>query len=70
MYARAPQPNPDSGDRYYTDGENLYRFAGWLTRSDNAELALPEDCRSLELLLVTADDLARARLRPITGQGA
>lgn len=48
--------------RYFTDGTNLYRFIAWGSGQDFAEL---EDCRSLELLVVTARELLSQRLRPV-----
>jgi len=66
--AREPEPESDSKNPYFTDGSNLYRFVGWLTGSGDAGLAALEDCRSLGVLLVSADDLAKARLRPVTSQ--
>ncbi|HYB23862.1 MAG TPA: hypothetical protein VED41_08705 [Solirubrobacteraceae bacterium] len=48
--------------RYLTDGTHLYRFIGWGAGRTFAEL---EDCRSLELLIVSARELAGERLRPV-----
>jgi hypothetical protein len=57
----APQ-NGQSAGRYFTDGINLYRFVGWVDRTDNG-LAAVEDCRSLELLLVGGQCMNRPGLR-------
>ena len=65
---RTHVPRSDSGPPhcYFTDGVNLYRFVGWVNRSVNAMLAELEDCRSLDVLLVSAEDLGRSTLRPIS----
>ncbi|HEY2161569.1 MAG TPA: hypothetical protein VGH24_09705 [Solirubrobacteraceae bacterium] len=52
-----------SVERYFTDGINLYRFLGWVDRSDDPSLAAVEDCRSLELLLVSGHCLNRPGVR-------
>ena len=44
--------------RYFTDGANLYRFVGWLSRSIGERLAELEDCRSLDVLLISARELS------------
>jgi hypothetical protein len=59
------QPLPRSSQRYFTDGINLYRFVDWLARSDSGTVAIIEDCRSLAILLVAADRLGAAGLRPV-----
>jgi hypothetical protein len=46
------QPDTSLGG-YFTDGINLYRFLGWVDGSDHRTLAAVEDCRSLEVLLVS-----------------
>jgi hypothetical protein len=56
---RVSRSKPQSGERYFTDGANLYRFAGWLARSENAKLAALEDCRTLRILLVNTDYLGQ-----------
>jgi hypothetical protein len=61
----ALRSEPQSAHRYFTDGSNLYRFAGWLTPSGSAELAALEDCRTLRILVVSAEYLTAARLRPV-----
>ena len=60
-----PRSDPQPSQRYFTDGSDLYRFAGWLTRSGNSKLAALEDCRTLRILLVSADYLRTASLRPV-----
>lgn len=44
--------------RYFTDGANLYRFVGWLSRSIEERLAELEDCRSLDIVLISARELS------------
>jgi hypothetical protein len=61
---------PRSLDRYLphpycTDGVNLYRFVGRVDRSLDATFAELEDCRSLDIVLVSVEDLARSALRPV-----
>jgi hypothetical protein len=51
--------------RYFTDGTHLYRFVEWLARSETSAVAILEDCRSLAILLVTAERLGAAELRPV-----
>jgi hypothetical protein len=43
--------------RYFTDGGRLYRFVEWVVRSKQSMLAVVEDCGSLEILIVRADEL-------------
>ena len=64
MPARAPRPPRFRWElaRYLTDGTHLYRFVGWVVRDRLVEF---EDCRSLELLVVTAEDLERSQLTPV-----
>jgi hypothetical protein len=47
--------------RYFTDGGRLYRFIEWVVRSRDSMLALVEDCGSLEILIVRADELSAWR---------
>ena len=42
---------------YFTDGGRLYRFIDWVVRSRESMLAVVEDCGSLEILIVGADEL-------------
>jgi hypothetical protein len=65
--ARQPAPKSETQprERYFTDGSNLYRFVEWLTSTGNVKLATVEDCRTLGLLLVSGDYLAKAGLRPV-----
>jgi hypothetical protein len=53
------------GARYFTDGVNLFRFVGWLSRTLEEKLAELEDCRSLDILLVTASELDGSALRQV-----
>jgi len=59
--AEPAAPRRDPG-RYMTDGTNLYRFVGWLTRGRLAEL---EDCRSLAILVTPAEEIESSRLLPV-----
>jgi hypothetical protein len=52
------RPEPNRATRpYFTDGGRLYRFVEWIVRSRDSMLAVVEDCGSLEILLVGADQL-------------
>ena len=42
---------------YFTDDGRLYRFLAWVGRSRKSMVAAVEDCRSLEILLITREDL-------------
>ena len=42
---------------YFTDDGRLYRFLAWVARSRASMVAAVEDCRSLEILLITGQDL-------------
>lgn len=46
-----------AGRLYFTDGGRLYRFIDWVVRSKDSMLAVVEDCESLEILIVRADEL-------------
>jgi hypothetical protein len=60
---RPPRSDAQSGGRYFTDGNDLYRFVEWLTSTGNVKLATVEDCRTLGLLLVSGDWVSKAGLR-------
>jgi hypothetical protein len=62
---RRQQATVQEGPRYFTDGRNLYRFIGWLARSEAGTLAVVEDCRSLGILLVPAERLGASELRAV-----
>ena len=51
--------------RYLTDGINLYRVVDALRGSHGHAVVGVEDCRSLELILLPADELRALRLRPV-----
>ncbi len=52
------------GERYLTDGVELYRFLGRVARGA-CELVGMENCRSLEIVLVPITELRRGRLRVV-----
>ncbi len=54
---------------YLTDGVNLYRFVGEIRGGIEHLIAL-EDCWTLEVLLLTIDDLRASRLRTVVPQRA
>jgi hypothetical protein len=51
--------------RYLTDGVELYRSLGPIRRGP-PELVGLENCRSLEVILIAADELCGDRLRDVT----
>ena len=53
------------GARYLTDGINLYRVMDAPRDSRGHAVVGVEDCRSLELILLPADELRALRLRPV-----
>ena len=55
---RSTQPDPSRATRgYFTDGGRLYRVIDWVVRSKQSMLAVVEDCGSLEILIVRAEEL-------------
>jgi hypothetical protein len=52
-------------DRYFTDGVNLYRIVTALGNSSGDAVIGLEDCRSFEVVLVTAEEFRGLRLRPV-----
>jgi hypothetical protein len=50
---------------YFTDGAELYRVNRWLERPSEPRLAEVENCRSLDCVLLSCDDLARLPVRMI-----
>jgi len=52
-------------DSFFTDGVNLYRIAGWLSRPSVPPLAELEDCRSLHCTLMEREVLVSLALRPV-----
>ncbi len=52
-------------DRYVTDGINLYRVVDALRGLRGHPIVGVEDCRSLELILLPADEFRALRLRPV-----
>ena len=57
-------------DSYFTDGINLYRFIGWLSRDGETPLAEIEDCRSLRCWLVPCRELADLGLALVRSGGS
>jgi hypothetical protein len=55
-WTRRPEPSRATL-RYFTDGGRLYRFIDWVVRSSESMLAVVEDCGSLEILIVKAEQL-------------
>jgi hypothetical protein len=52
------RPEPSGATRrYFTDGGRLYRFIDLVARSKESMLAVVEDCGSLEILIVRAEQL-------------
>ncbi len=54
--------------RYLTDGVNLYRFMGSMV-SRAGEMVGIENCSSLDIMLVPADELRQRSFRPVTLAG-
>jgi hypothetical protein len=55
---RPTRPVPSRLTRgYFTDGGRLYRLIDWVVRSRQSMLAVVEDCGSLEILVVRAEEL-------------
>jgi hypothetical protein len=55
-------------NRYLTDGVDLYRFMGTMV-SRAGEMVGIENCSSLDIMLVPADELRRRSFRPVTLAG-
>ena len=56
-------------DSYFTDGVNLYRLAGWLSRPGEEALAELEECRSLHSTLLEREALLALHLVPVHRAG-
>ena len=54
--------------RYLTDGVHLYRFLGSLATRAGGMIGI-ENCRSLDIMLVPADDLDQGHLRAVGSAG-
>jgi hypothetical protein len=66
-----PMTTPTCTGHYVTDGTRLLRIVGALGLPPHGGLLELEDCRSLEVLLVSAEDLRRLRrVWPSTGPAA
>jgi hypothetical protein len=73
MKARRRKPTPaqrPASQRYFTDGVNLYRFITWLSNAGDSSWAAIEDCRSLDLVIVSAEHLGAAALRRVPSSRA
>jgi hypothetical protein len=57
--------DPYLAERYFTDGVNLFRLVGWLSRPCEPPLAELEDCSSLYSDLLERDDLDELALHPV-----
>jgi hypothetical protein len=55
--------------RYLTDGVNLYRSLGPITPGPSQVIGL-EDCRSLDVILIAADEFRGHRLRQVIPMSA
>jgi len=62
---RPPRSDVGRVSRYLTDGVNLYRFVGWVDDSVDSMVAL-EDCRSLDVVLVSSAELTAGTLRAVS----
>ncbi len=58
-------PADHRDDRYFTDGVNLYRMVDALGSSTGHAVVGLEDCRSFEVVLMTAAEFHALRLRPV-----
>jgi hypothetical protein len=64
--ARDASPARRAGaERYVTDGINLYRVVHGLRGPRGRGVVGVEDCRSLELMLLPADEFRALKLRPV-----
>lgn len=54
---------------YFTDGVELFRVNRWLNRPVEPRLAEVENCRSLDCVLLSCDDLARLPVRLVAFGG-
>ena len=68
--AASDAPSESEADRYLTDGYltdgiNLYRVVDALRAAPGRVIVGVEDCHSLELILVRADELRALGLRPV-----
>jgi hypothetical protein len=55
---------------YFTDGVNLYRIIDVLRTASGHPVVGLEDCRSLEVVLITAEEMRAIRLRRVRPAGA
>jgi len=67
--ATALDEPPTDESPYLTDGVHLFRLLGAFSGGDSALLGL-EDCRSLSVILVSAEDLRDAGLRSVARTGS
>ena len=63
------QADPYVGDRYFTDGVNLYRLIRWLSRPGEQPLAELEDCRLMHCALLDREALVALALRAVAVTG-
>ncbi len=64
MIVAAP-PDRYSTGTYLTDGISLYGVVGQLPQAPS--LRLVEDCRTLDVLIMSVEDLVAADLEPVAG---
>jgi hypothetical protein len=65
---RSPRADDGRPGSYLTDGTRLFRLLGRFPGGDRG-LAGLEDCRSLELVLLPAEELRQLSLRPVVARG-
>ena len=59
----------DSG-AYLTEGRRLFRVVARLRSLDRPDMAILEDCKTLNLVAFTADELCSMPLAPVTAMRA
>jgi hypothetical protein len=69
---RSPEPlaagpaSPRGDGTYLTDGRRLFRVVAPLRSLDRPDLAILEDCKTLNLAAFTAEEMRSMRLTPVT----
>jgi hypothetical protein len=63
----ATGPGSPHGDgAYLTDGRRLFRVVAPLRSLERPDMAILEDCKTLNLVAFTADELSSMRMTPVT----